>query len=164
MLIPTPLTPSSKAMINIDQLKEDLIRDEGLRLRPYRDSTGNTTWGVGRNLSAKPLKENEAAYLLTKGNFTREDALRILEGDIADALFELHTQLPWVQHLPETKQRALANMVFNLGIAGLLKFKPTLALMREGRWPDAVGRLKKSLWAKQVGKRSERVCDLLLES
>lgn len=151
-------------MINIEKLKEDLIRDEGVRLQPYRDTTGNVTWGVGRNLTAKPLKTHEAEALLRRAKLSIEDAKFILDNDIADAVFELHTNLPWVQYLPENKQRALANMVFNLGIAGLLKFKPTLALMREGRWFEAVGRLRKSLWAKQVGKRSERVCDLLLES
>ena len=165
-MISTLLTiPSkSKAMINLEQLKEDLIRDEGVRLQPYRDTTGNVTWGIGRNLSAKPLKTHEAETLLRRARLSIEDAKWVLDNDIADTVYELHTNLPWVQHLPENKQRALANMVFNLGIAGLLKFKPTLTLMREGRWTEAVGRLKKSLWAKQVGKRADRVCELLLEA
>ena len=45
-------------------LRDALIRDEGVRLKPYRDSVGKLTIGVGRNLDDKGLTRAEAEALL----------------------------------------------------------------------------------------------------
>ena len=34
----------------MDRIKEQLVRYEGLRLKPYRCTTGKLTIGIGRNL------------------------------------------------------------------------------------------------------------------
>ena len=34
--------------MNMELLKEELLRDEGLELKPYTDTVGKTTIGVGR--------------------------------------------------------------------------------------------------------------------
>lgn len=34
----------------MDRIKEQLVRHEGLRLRPYRCTAGKLTIGIGRNL------------------------------------------------------------------------------------------------------------------
>ena len=44
-------------------LKEQLIRDEGTRLKPYTDTTGHLTIGFGRNLSQVGISLAEAEYL-----------------------------------------------------------------------------------------------------
>lgn len=41
-----------------------LIRHEGLRLKPYKDSVGKLTIGVGRNLDDKGITKEEAMHLL----------------------------------------------------------------------------------------------------
>src|SRR3990167_8906796 len=45
-------------------IRDCLIRDEGVRLKPYRDSVGKLTIGVGRNLDDKGLTRAEAEALL----------------------------------------------------------------------------------------------------
>ena len=53
--------------MDTDKLLSDLVRDEGLRLRPYADTVGKTTIGVGRNLTDVGISHDEALALLEKG-------------------------------------------------------------------------------------------------
>uniref|UniRef100_UPI00398051FD glycoside hydrolase family protein n=1 Tax=Salmonella sp. s60093 TaxID=3159721 RepID=UPI00398051FD len=49
---------------NYERLLDELRRDEGLRLKPYRESVGVLTIGYGRNLEANGITEREAGFLL----------------------------------------------------------------------------------------------------
>lgn len=148
-----------KQPINLAQLKSDLIRDEGLRLKVYTDSTGNKTWGVGRNLSGNPLSPEEVETLLDLGNFTEEAAIYLLEQDIDRCMSQLDKHLPWWRECKEHHQRAIVNLCFNLGIKKLLKFEPTLTLMKIGDFKAAAARLKNTLWYTQVGNRGKRIVE-----
>src|SRR5690606_41062667 len=46
------------------QLKSQLERHEGLRLKPYRDTVGELTVGYGRNLDDVGIRPEEAALML----------------------------------------------------------------------------------------------------
>jgi len=131
----------------IDELKRQLIRHEGLRLKPYRDSVGKLTIGVGRNLDDIGITEHEAAYLL--------------ETDISRVLEDLDRNLPWWRELSEARQLVLADMCFNLGITKLLGFKQTLQAVKEGRYHDAANHMGQSRWAVQVGNRAKHLQDMM---
>lgn len=122
--------------MNLNKLKADLEQDEGRRARVYRDTAGLLTIGIGHNLSAKPIT----------------DAVidRMYEDDLDEVIAGLDRALPWWSSQPEPAQRALANLCFNMGIGGLLKFKRTLTALKEGRYADAAEYVAESLWAKQV--------------
>jgi lysozyme len=139
--------------VNYEQLERDLIRDEGLKLKPYKDSVGVWTIGVGHNTQARPLPEG----MLVNGAITETDAKRLLEQDIMEHVAALCQALPWYERLDEPRQRALCNMCFNLGITGLLGFKNTLALLERGEYEKAAANLAMSKWAKQVGPRATRI-------
>ena len=47
-----------------DNIKEMLIKNEGLVLQPYRCKNNFLSLGVGRNLDANGISEDEAMYLL----------------------------------------------------------------------------------------------------
>ena len=136
-------------MIDRIQLRADLQRDEGLRCEPYRDSVGKLTIGIGRNLDDVGITESEARYLL--------------DNDISRVTRQLDQRLPWWTGLSEPRQRALANMAFNLGIEGLLGFKKMLAAMREGDFHKASDEVLDSKYARQVGQRAGRVSTLIRE-
>jgi lysozyme len=123
-------------------LVRQLIRDEGLRLKPYTDSVGKLTIGVGRNL--------------TDVGISREEALSLLTADITSAEKLLDTELPWWRTLEAPRRRVLLNMAFNLGYR-LLTFKNTLRAAQEGRYEDAAEGMRASKWARQVGKRANRL-------
>lgn len=128
-------------------LAKELIRDEGLRTKLYQDTVGKWTIGVGRNLSDNGISVEEAHVLLAH--------------DIKDALTDLDALFPWAVHMNGVRQRVLANMLFNLGAARLLKFKNTLAAMSAGQYQKAADGMRASLWARQVGKRAERLAKMM---
>lgn len=135
--------------MNARRLARDLVRDEGLRLKPYRCTAGRLTIGVGRNLDDRGLTEAEALHLL--------------DNDITACWAELQAALPWVASAPEAVQEVLANMCFNLGLAGLLAFRQTLAHLQAGLYAAAAGEMLRSRWAQQVGPRAARLAQKLRE-
>jgi len=134
-------------IMDYEKLKLQLIKHEGLRLKPYRDSVGILSIGVGRNLDDVGISEDEAMVLL--GN------------DIIGVFDDLDRECQWWRQMSETRQLVLADMCFNLGISRLLGFKNTLAAMQEGRWDDAAKEMLDSKWAKQVGKRAITLADMM---
>jgi len=67
----------------------------------------------------------------------------------------------WWQALLESQRRALGNMAFQLGIAGLMKFRKTLRYLQEGNYPAAATEALDSKWAEQTPERATRVAELL---
>ena len=70
---------------------------------------------------------------------------------------------PWFHRLSEARQRVLVNMCFNLGLSRLMGFKKFLTAVEAGEWETAGVEMLDSKWAEQVGPRSTRLRDLLLE-
>ena len=133
--------------VDLDALKADLIRDERLRLKPYTDTTGHLTIGVGHNLTDKGISKSVCDLMLSE--------------DVADVVAQLDANLPWWQHLDPVRQRALANFVFNVGIASALTFTHTLALLKAELYEAAANALSDSLWHRQVGARALRIEDMI---
>lgn len=122
-----------------------LKRHEGLKLTRYKCPTGHITIGYGHNLEAKPLNLPET--------ITEKEAEHILVEDILDCEQDLYS-ISWFNNLDEVRQDVLIDMVFNLGFAGLLKFKNTLGYIKEGKYEEAAENMLKSKWATQVGDRA----------
>jgi len=137
-----------------DALERDLVRDEGLRLRPYLDTANKLTIGIGHNLTDLGISVNVAWFLLD------EDIYGDSEGS-AKVIVSLSNTLPWWLDLSPNRQRALANLAFNLGLGKLLTFRHALDFLRRGLYPQAADAFLDSLWARQVGARAKRVTDLI---
>lgn len=128
-------------------LVEMLQRDEGLRLKLYRDSRRNWTVGYGRNITGRGITEAEALYLL--------------QNDIRACQLELDTHLAWWRLLNTQRQMAMLSLCYNLGIYGLQGFKAALKAMEAGKYRDAARQFLHSKWAKQVGPRAGRIAALI---
>lgn len=120
---------------------------EGERLKPYRCTAGKLTIGIGRNLEDRGITAEESAYLLSN--------------DITGFYAALLRELPWVAQLDDVRQRVLLDMAFNMGIAGLLTFKNTLATIKAGDYEKAAGMMLQSRWAEQVGQRADRLSRMM---
>ena len=135
--------------MNRTELREQLILDEGLRLKPYKDTTGKITIGVGRNLSDVGISMHEAMLLL--------------DNDVEAVEDDLDQRLPWWRGLSEARQLVLANMCFNLGIGRLTGFQNTLAAIKSEDYAAAADGMLASKWAGQVGKRAHRLAKMMRE-
>lgn len=124
-------------------LRDQIIRDEGCRLRVYDDSRGIPTIGVGRNLRDKGISQAEA------------DAM--LDADLREYTAAVVARIPAALALDDARRGVLVNMAFNLGIAGLLAFTKMLAAVEAGDWDRAAVEMMDSRWATQVGERAARL-------
>lgn len=130
-------------------LVRQLNGDEGRKPCVYQDHLGFWTIGIGRLVDArKPgagLRPKEMDYLLTN--------------DIEDRVQQLTSRIPWFISLDEARQGVLLNMSFQLGVEGLMGFKNTLELVRQGKYVEAAAGMMQSKWATQTPERTKRLSD-----
>lgn len=131
--------------MNKQKLVEQLEIHEGLRLKPYKDTVGKLTLGIGRNLEDKGITEQEALFMLNN--------------DVDYFYCQLNKKLTWLKYLDDVRQNVLVNMAFNLGIAGLLTFKNMLNHCGDGHYDDAAKEMLNSKWANQVGYRAKELAE-----
>jgi lysozyme len=122
---------------------EQIIRHEGLRLKPYHDSAGKLSIGVGRNLDDKGIREDEAIMMLMH--------------DISDATSDAAALVDNFHLLDEVRQRVLVDMAFNLGRTRLGTFRRMIEAVRNNRFEEAAAEMVNSRWYRQVGERGMRL-------
>jgi lysozyme len=142
----------------MDQLIEQLKRHEGYKVHTYRCTAGKKTIGYGYNLSANPLKlssiELYHAQLVGMGEYEAERLLKLMIAKITDQLEEA---LPVINRLDHVRQDILINMTYNLGLAGLLKFKKMIAALEKKDYRKASIEMLDSKWKDDVGDRAQEL-------
>ena len=131
----------------MSNLVKMLTLHEGYRRFPYRDTVGKLTVGIGINL------DDTGLFL--------DEAQAVLQIRLAKVAAELEKQVPWVADLDEVRASVLVDMAYNLGVAGLLGFKNTLAFVKAGEYTKAAQNMLRSKWAGQVGKRATRLAEMM---
>jgi lysozyme len=125
---------------------EQLELHEGIRLKPYKDTVGKLTIGIGRNLDDVGITKAEAYYML--------------QHDIAKVDSKLE-KLDWYSKLGRVRQKVIIDMAFNLGMGGLLSFKNMIKAIKLNDFPTAAAEMLDSKWAKQVGIRAKRLAKMM---
>ena len=125
---------------------QQLRREEGAVPHAYQDHLGFWTIGVGRLIDARK-----------GGGLSPEEVDYLLANDVARFTREVRAALPWFDSLSEPRKAVLVGMAFQMGTAGLLGFKQTLAAVRDERYAHAAGLMLQSSWAKQTPGRANRM-------
>ena len=136
---------ADETMMDIEKM---LIRHEGLRLKPYRCTSGKLTIGVGRNLDDVGITEGEARKML------RDDITRC-------TIKLMHDPLWGFSDYNAARQNVLVNMCFQLGKSGLDKFKKLRAAMNDGDWDRAAEEMLSSKWARQTPNRANELAKIM---
>jgi len=123
-----------------------LERDEGIRLKPYLDTVGKLTIGIGRNLDDVGISPREARYLLSND---------------LDVALKAAKRFRWFGELDDERQRVIVNMVLNLGAEGFMQFRRMIAALSDHDYELAAAEAEDSKWFRQVGPRGERIVDTL---
>jgi lysozyme len=114
------------------------------------------TGGIGHNFEAKPIKGINWSSVLTD-----EQIEEIFTKDLDEAISNASFHIPVFNFLSEVRQCVIVDMVFNMGIHGVLKFRNFLSALTTNNWDRARTEMFNSLWAFQVGdgpgKREDRV-------
>ena len=145
--------------IDIEQLRETLMVDEGVVYEIYNDHLGYPTFGIGHL-----VLEGEPEHGLSVGTPVSKDRVnecfvKDLQNVIEDCK-KLHDA--WDGYPEEVKQ-IVANMMFNMGLTRLSKFKNHNAALQSGDWKEAAKEGRDSRWYSQVTNRAERLMKRLEE-
>lgn len=133
--------------MNIDTLKKQLEAHEGKRLRLYKCTAGKQTIGIGHNIEDKGISPRVCDILF--------------EEDIEEVLVDLKSIFPDFDTLPENIQLVLADMRFQLGGAGIRKFKKMIAAVLRGDWYEMIIQMKDSSWYNQTMHRADDLIQLI---
>ena len=147
--------------VPFDRLFKELVDEEGLKLKAYKDTVGVVTIGIGHNLQANPAKPLIGRNVYMGGSITMDEAKKLFAHDIESVIDDLDERLPWFKDLSLARQYVLISMGFNLGVPGLMKWKNTLSALKSGDIKGTVTGMLNSKWASQVGRRSKKLCEIM---
>ena len=133
-----------------EQLRRQLLSDEGLRLSAYLDSEGYWTIGVGRLIDERK-----------GGGITATEALALLENDIGTITRDLQAHYPWFAWLDDVRQAVVCNLRFNLGSGGFAGFRQMIAALERRDYATAAVEMRSSRWSEQVGPRATRLATMM---
>ena len=128
------------------RLLPQLELEEGVRLRPYQDTVGKWTIGIGRNL--------------TDIGISMDEAIVLCDSDMTHAISELELY-SWYSALDTVRQVALASMMFNLGAGRFGAFHNMILALESGNYDAAADEAENSEWYNQVGPRGKRIVAML---
>ena len=133
--------------MNLEAIRNRLVLEEGLKLKPYQCTANKLTIGVGRNIEDRGI--------------SNETAMQMLDEDIDIMVNELRQNLSWFDKQNDAIQGVLIDLCFNMGISRLLMFVQTLKLIEQGQYAMAADELLDSKYAAMLPARSKRNAELL---
>lgn len=122
-------------------------KHEGLRLKPYKDTEGKLTIGVGRNLDDVGI--------------TAEEADELLLNDIDRCLKQIADNFPWMSDLDDVRIAVVISMIFNMGLDGFMGFRKTIESIQARDFETASKEMMESKWYTQVGRRAHELSEMM---
>jgi lysozyme len=139
--------------MNIDQLREELKIDEGVKYEIYLDHLGLPTFGIGHL-----VLDSDPEYGQEVGTPVSEDRVNeCFAKDVELVLSECKKLYANFELLPGEVQLIIANMMFNMGRPRLSKFKGMRAAIDACDWNRAADEMVDSRWYRQVTNRADRL-------
>lgn len=122
-------------------------KEEGFSGSMYKCPAGYLTIGYGINLEATPIPEHIAELWLAHELNRVESHLMCLD---------------WFIVLDENRRHAIIDMAYNMGVAGVCKFKSMISALRKKDYETAAKELVDSKYFRDVPNRARRNRDILL--
>lgn len=139
--------------MNIEQLREEIAVDEGVKYEIYLDHLGLPTFGIGHLVIESDPEHGEPV-----GTEVSEDRVNeCFDKDVEIVLSDCETLYPDYYDLPEEVQLIIANMMFNMGRPRLSKFKGMKRGVDARDWNAAADEMVDSNWYRQVTNRADRL-------
>ncbi len=132
-----------------EELKEQIKEHEGFVPRTYKDSLGKRTIGFG-HLCVEPEQWDDDK------EYTREELERVFDNDFEEALKNAES-LIGERSINFIAKQVIIEMVFQLGIGGVGKFKKMWSALDNEDYGEASFQMMDSLWAKQTPNRAEKL-------
>lgn len=130
-------------------IREYIEGNEGRESRLYKCTKSKQTIGVGRNLSANGVNQDEIDLMFTND---LDLSFRALWN-----VFSTRT----VDDMPPRRRMALMDLMFNIGEPRFRTFKKMIAAVKEDNWELAIVELLDSAYARQLPTRARKNACLL---
>ena len=136
-----------------NDLKARIKKHEGYRDTIYKDSLGFSTIGYGHLVLQTDRYEKGVTY-------RKKDLEKVFDTDFNTAKSNAN-QL--IEGLPIHHQAkcVIIEMVFQLGIGGVSKFKKMWKALKQNNYKIASEEMLDSRWAKQTPKRAEELSNVM---
>ena len=139
--------------MDIDQLRETLKVDEGVKNEIYLDHLGLPTCGIGHLIT-----EDDPEHGLEVGTHIDDERVnQLFDQDVQVTLGECRLLYEDFDDLPEEAQQIIANMMFNMGRPRLSRFHKMKQAVNNRDWIEAGNQMMDSRWYKQVTTRADRL-------
>ena len=142
-------------MQKYNNLKIRIKKNEGYKSSVYLDQLGNPTIGFGHL-----IKKNEKELL--KGRYSKKLLEKIFEKDFNNAIDQYYKNFKKYK-FSKNIEELLIEMIFQLGIKKLKKFKRMINYLKSKKVYMASLEMLDSLWYKQTPKRVSLLIKKLLK-
>jgi len=150
-------TKPTQSVSGMEDTKAMIIRHEGKRNQPYKDSLGLWTVGVGHLIGdgkSLPPEMNRT--------FSDEEVMNMFEEDFAHHK-KIAEETPGYQAANEGGKAAFIDLSFNMG-KWWPKWPTTKKLLENEKFTEAADAMKDSKWYKQVGNRAVTITSLVAQA
>ena len=141
--------------MDLEKLREQLEIDEGVKYEVYKDHLGYPTFGIGHLITSHD-PENGWSVGTDVDEYRVKEAF---EDDVQGVISDCEKLYVQWEHLPEEAQQVIANMMFNMGLTRLTKFKGMKRGVDAKDWTAAADEMVDSRWYKQVTNRANRLVE-----
>ena len=139
--------------MDIDQLRETLKVDEGVKNEIYLDHLGLPTCGIGHLIT-----EDDPEHGLEVGTHIDDERVNeLFDQDVQVTLGECRLLFQNFDNLPEEVKQVCANLMFNMGRPRLSRFHKFRKALENSDWIEAGKELKDSRYYRQVTARADRL-------
>jgi lysozyme len=139
--------------MNIEQLREEIAVDEGVKYEIYLDHLGLPTFGIGHL-----VRDDDPESGQPVGTAVSEDRVNeCFDKDVEIVIDDCRQLYEDFDDLPGEAQLIIANMMFNMGRPRLSKFKGMKRGVDSRDWDTAADEMVDSAWYRQVTNRANRL-------
>lgn len=143
----------------LSNLIKHIKQSEKYMAQPYQDSKGLWTIGYGTLL---PLRQEEKNMVKDEKHITESEASDLLYKRLESSVKELQRAKPIVNLLSDDRKFVLYDMVYNLGVKGLLGFGKMWAAIENKKYNIAAVEMLKSKWLDDVKGRAIKLSYYML--
>jgi GH24 family phage-related lysozyme (muramidase) len=136
-----------------DKVKERIKKHEGFRNIVYLDSLGKTTIGYGHLIT-------KTDNFIQGKEYSKEELDALFEKDF-DIACDQAMSLVGDFNICEDAIGVVIEMIFQLGIGNVSKFKNMLEALKESDYAHAAVHMLVSNWHKQTPTRCEELAEIL---
>ena len=139
--------------MNINELRDQLIIDEGVKYEVYLDHLSLKTCGIGHL-----CRDDEPEFDMEVGTqISEERCTELFDRDIQIVIDDCKKIYDDWDNMNEQVKQICANMMFNLGFPRYSKFRKKISAVIDGNWKEAALQMRQSKWYNQVTNRAERL-------